>query len=81
MAQLIVRDLESDVKTRLRRRAQQHGRSMEAEVRNILRLAVATETRPARGLGSAIAARFRHVGLTVDLPEFHDEAVEPADFE
>jgi plasmid stability protein len=81
VAQLIVRELENDVKAKLRRRAQQNGRSMEAEVRNILRLAVSAETRPALGLGSAIAARFRGIGLTEDLPEFHGEPVQPADFE
>ena len=81
MAQLIVRDLESDVKTRLRRRAQQHGRSMEAEVRNILRLAVATEDRAVRKLGSRIAERFRGVGLPVDLPELPRQATQPATFD
>ena len=35
MAQIIVRDLDDDVKWRLQRRAKQHGNSMEAEVRNI----------------------------------------------
>jgi hypothetical protein len=40
MAQVIVRDLEEDVKARLKRRAAQHGRSMEEEVRDILRNAV-----------------------------------------
>lgn len=36
MAQLIVRNLEEDVKTRLRQRASRDGRSVEEEVRNIL---------------------------------------------
>ena len=40
MAQFIVRNLEDDVKARLKRWAASHGRSMEAEVRNILRDAV-----------------------------------------
>jgi plasmid stability protein len=37
VAQLVVRDIEEDVKIGLRRRAKRHGRSMEAEVREILR--------------------------------------------
>ena len=37
MAQILVRNIEQDVKTRLQRRAQRHGRSMEEEVREILR--------------------------------------------
>ena len=41
MAQLIVRNLEEEVRSKLRERAQQHGRSMEEEVREILRSAVA----------------------------------------
>jgi plasmid stability protein len=81
VAQLVVRNLENEVKLRLRTRAQQHGRSMEEEVRAILRSAVAKTSGPAQGLGSAIAARFRHAGLTVALPEFHGEAVQPADFD
>ena len=36
MAQLVVRNLPDDVKERLKRRAKQHGRSLEAEVREIL---------------------------------------------
>lgn len=80
MAQLIVRDLENDVKARLRRRAQHHGRSMEDEVRHILRQAVATEDRAVRKLGSRIAERFRSIGLTTDLPELRGSTVRPADF-
>jgi plasmid stability protein len=42
MAQLIVRDLEDDVKTCLQKLAARHGRSFEAEVRDILRNAART---------------------------------------
>ena len=37
MAQLVVRNIEEDVKARLQKRAKRHGRSMEDEVRHILR--------------------------------------------
>jgi len=37
MAQLIVRNLDDDVKQRLQQRARRHGRSTEEEVRSILR--------------------------------------------
>jgi plasmid stability protein len=40
MAQLLVRNIENEVKARLQRRAKRHGRSMEEEVRDILRAAV-----------------------------------------
>ena len=40
MAQLIVRNLEEDLVRRLKRRAGEHGRSTEAEHREILRAAL-----------------------------------------
>lgn len=40
MAQLIVRNLEAEIVSALRRRAAEHGRSMEAEHREILRQAL-----------------------------------------
>jgi hypothetical protein len=42
-------------------------------VREILRNAATEESRPAAGLGSRIAARFRNIGLTSDLPEFRGQ--------
>lgn len=78
MAQFIVRDLEDEVKARLKRRAQRHGRSMEEEVREILRNAVKAENRPPAKLGSRIAARFTEHGLTEDLPEFRGERARQA---
>lgn len=80
MAQVIVRNLEEAVKERLKRRAERHGRSMEDEVRQILRNATKTENRPAPRLGSRIAARFSKTGLLSDLPELHDQPVRAADF-
>jgi plasmid stability protein len=64
MAQLVVRNIEADVKKKLQRRAIRHGRSMEEEVRDILRNAVKEEgRRGAGGLGSEIAALFGGIGL------------------
>jgi len=37
MAQLVVRNLDDDVKAKLQQRARRHGRSTEEEVREILR--------------------------------------------
>ena len=45
MAQLLVRNIENEVKARLQRRAKRHGRSMEEEVRDILRAAVQKKKR------------------------------------
>lgn len=80
MAQFIVRDLEEDVKARLKRRAERHGRSMEEEVRQILRNALKDENRPAPKLGSRIAARFAKIGFTKHLPELRGDSLRPPDF-
>jgi plasmid stability protein len=63
MAQILVRDIDNDVKERLQRRAARHGRSMEAEVRDILRDSVKDEAIASGGLGSEIAALFKGIGL------------------
>jgi plasmid stability protein len=81
VAQFVVRQLDEDVKKRLKRRAERHGRSLEEEVRHILRDAVKADCRPVRGLGSRIAARFRKIGLTADLPELRGEASRIPDFD
>ena len=80
MVQLVVRQIEEEVKTRLKRRAAGHGRSMEEEVRHILRNAVKEDNRPVTRLGSRIAARFAKDGLTTDLPELHGQQVRAANF-
>jgi plasmid stability protein len=81
MAQVTVRNLEEEVKARLKRRAVLHGCSLEEEVRRILRDAVKEQVpyRPG-GLGSRIAARFAHQGLAEDLPELRGQTIQPADF-
>lgn len=81
MAQFVVRDLEEEVKARLKRRAERHGRSMEDEIRHILRNAAKDSTRPIAKLGSRIAERFSGRGLKVDLPELRGYAARPADLD
>lgn len=68
MASITIRNLDDDVKRRLRVRAAEHGRSMEEEARDILRQVVGQPSAP-RNLGHAIHARFSAVG-GVDLPQF-----------
>ena len=63
MAQILVRDIEDDIKERLQQRAVRHGRSMEAEVRDILRNAANEEDQPPGDLGSEMAALFKGIGL------------------
>lgn len=67
MATLTIRDLDDAVKTRLRVRAAHNGRSMEAEARIILRVALA-DPEDRRGLGSRIRERFA---------DLDDEAIVP----
>jgi antitoxin FitA len=83
VAQLLVRNLDEDVKQRLRRRAARHGRSMEEEVRAILRQAAEQDdaARATAGMGTRIAQRFAGLGLTEDLPELRGQAARPADFD
>jgi plasmid stability protein len=81
MAQLIVRNLDDAVKRKLQRRASRHGRSMEEEVRDILRDAVKDEGLRRKGLGTAIAERFKGIGLEEDIPELRGYPVEPFRFD
>ena len=82
MAQLLVRHLEPGVKERLRERAARRGRSMEEEVRDILRAAAAQDDAPPTcRLGTRISQRFGGLGLTQDLPELRGEAARAADLD
>lgn len=81
MAQFVVRHLEDDVAAKLKLRAKRHARSMEDEVRHILRNAVHEQPRDLAKLGSRIAQRFLRSGLTADLPEWRGRAVTPPDFD
>jgi antitoxin FitA len=69
MAQLVVRNLEQSVKVRLQRRAQRHGRSMEEEVRDILRKAASEREKPSVGLGTKLASIMRGSGIKFDVEE------------
>ena len=63
MAQILVRNLNESTKTYVQRRAQRNGRSMEAEVREILVAEEHKDRKPQYGLGTEIANMFRGVGL------------------
>jgi plasmid stability protein len=57
MAIITIRNLDADIKTRLRVSAALHGCSMEEEARNILRLALQAEPQ-VMGMGSRIHQRY-----------------------
>jgi plasmid stability protein len=66
MASLTIRNIDEQLKARLRIRAARRGRSMEAEVRSILRDAVTAEPSGPGNLAVAITRRFHSLG-GVDL--------------
>ena len=84
MAMLTVRNLPDDVHRALRVRAALHGRSTEAEVREILATAVKPEARVL--MGEALAALGRSASLTNEDFEIFDQArdktpAKPLEFE
>ena len=69
MASITIRNLDDDVKTRLRKRAARHGRSMEEEASFILAHAVEREAAPTHGLGTALHELFKPLGgVELEIP-------------
>jgi len=85
VAQILVRNIEDPVKVRLQRRAKRNGRSMEAEVREILRDVLKVEDAPQRKLGSEIVALFSGQGIGLkdgeEIRELRGYQVRPATFD
>ena len=80
MATITIRNLDNDIRTRLRVRAAGNNRSMEEEVRQILRKAVGP-AKKSRDLTSIIRFHFgSENGVDLELPE-RDPAREPSSFE
>lgn len=82
MATMTIRNLEDDVKARLRVQAAQHGRSMEEEARSILRAALAADQQA--NSGAALFADIRALvepfgGITLDIPS-RELQRDPPDF-
>jgi len=91
MAQLVVRNLEESVKRRLATRAKAHERSLEAEVREILReaagaIAAKSASKPAagaeqKGFGTLLAEHFAgKVPPEFRIPKRSNELPRPAKF-
>ncbi len=69
MASITVRNLDEGLKRRLRIRAAENGRSMEQEVRDILRAALDDESPTGRDFINGIRARFAPLGgVELELP-------------
>ncbi|MGI8945806.1 MAG: FitA-like ribbon-helix-helix domain-containing protein [Thermoleophilaceae bacterium] len=80
MAAVSIRNLDDDVRERLRVRAAEHGRSMEAEIRAILTAAV-TDRRSDTGLAQALLSRFGELGGVELEPRPRTEAPRAADID
>ncbi len=79
MPALTIRNVPEETKKRLRIRAAEHGRSMEAELRAILESALG-KPEPPENLGEAIHRRFAAIG-GFEMPEIiREPAREPPDF-
>ena len=80
MASITIRNLDDDVKTRLRVRAAEHHRSMEEEARLILRDAVGRKP-SSRNLASVIRSHFGpDNGVDLELPA-REPGREPLSFD
>ena len=80
MANITIRNLDDEVKTGLRVRAAQNGRSMEEEVRRILREAVRRK-QSSQNLAKLIGARFGPLGgVELELPP-REPVREPPQFD
>lgn len=69
MTSITIRNLDENLKRRLRLRAAERNHSMEEEARDILRCALAGDAGVHDNLGSAIRRMIEPLG-GVDLPEF-----------
>lgn len=70
MATMTIRNIDDELKARLRIRAAVHGKSMEDEARDILRAALSAGPARASSLVDAIRARVEPLGgIELELPE------------
>jgi len=80
MATMTIRNIDSQLKARLRIQSARHGRSMEEEARAILRSALCVESPAPVSLGDAIRARIAASGgVELELPG-REDLRQPVDF-
>jgi antitoxin FitA len=69
MASMTIRDIDAPLKSRLRVRAAEHGRSMEEEARDILRTALSAGHNRSATLVDSIRSRIKPLGgVELELP-------------
>lgn len=80
MAAITIRNLDDDLKSRLRLRAARHGQSMEEEARSILRSALRAEPLSGQSLVASIRAMVEpYGGIDLELPPREPQR-DPPDF-
>lgn len=79
MASITIRNLDDDLKRRLRIRSAERGHSMEEEARDILRVALAREDSTVVNLAEAIRRRFEMVEETEIFIPVREPMREPPD--
>lgn len=69
MASMTIRNIDDRLKQRLRVRAATHGRSMEDEARDILKMVLAQQEATSGNLAGAIRARLQPLGgVELEIP-------------
>lgn len=82
MEQLIVNDIDAHIEEQLRQRAQANGHSLEQEVKDILRAALALriDAPGEPGIGTRMARRFAGIGVELDLSGFRGQPARGVSF-
>lgn len=81
MASMTIRNIDDQLKIRLRMRAASHGKSMEDEARDILRTALANDDRRSGSLVDSIRARVAPLGGAELALAPREPIREPSDFD
>ncbi|AFZ27184.1 hypothetical protein Cylst_5140 [Cylindrospermum stagnale PCC 7417] len=74
MTNITISNLDDDIKSRLQKRAEKHGRSLEEEAREILRLTLTENNEQPLNLATIIERRFANFG-DFELPEITREPI------
>ncbi len=71
---ITISNLDDDIKYRLQKQAEKHGRSLEEEAREILRSALTENNEDTSNIATIIKQRFANLG-DFELPEFKREPI------
>ncbi|MCC5599103.1 FitA-like ribbon-helix-helix domain-containing protein [Nostoc favosum] len=74
MNNISISNLDDDIKSRLKKRAEKHGRSLEEEAKEILRMALIENHEQPLNLANMIEQRFANLG-DFELPEIPREPI------